>query len=119
MDFANKELEKAAALAKRHGLKVWTFEKPYGKIEQIFFDDGKTYGTASVDFGGLKYGTCHAPCRECGTGFGLTHTSQSANIEDILRTLAYAPGWAMSKTVKKETFAQHIKRNSILRYCEL
>jgi len=115
MEFANDYLEKVVQVAKDMGLTVWTFEKQYGKIEQVFFDDGKTYGTASVDCGIVKFGTCHRPCKCNGAGFGM---GAFDNMEEgIKASFAFAPHWASNcNDVVKQTFEQHMKKSTLKYY---
>lgn len=119
--YENDELEKAVQIAKRHGLDVWTFKSNDGVIGQIFFDDGKTFGSAQHHYGGLKYMTCHRANQRSGTGFGLTGCSDRANWEDIERTLAFIPNWAVgyAESVVKESMEQHIKRDKVLTWRKL
>lgn len=121
-EFYNTELAKVVDVAKKMGLKVWTFESSSSKIKQIFFDDGKTFGTAHVDCGVVTFGTCHKACRSCGTGFGVPDGGRPIE-ELILASLVWAPEWAYGHAKRegiiKETFAQHIKSERVLKYYEL
>ena len=120
-EYYNTELGKVVSLAKDMGLKVWTFDSS-GKIRQVFFDDGKTFGSASVDFSLLTYSTCHRANGACGTGFRLHEGVKEAREEYILETFCNCPGWAYNqyhKYVIKESFAEHIKRDKILTWYEL
>jgi hypothetical protein len=117
--YVNEELKKAVEIAKAGGLNVWTFKNQDETIGQIFFDNGETFGSAHHDFVGIKYMTCHRADRSNGTGFGLYSTSGTANLNDIERTLAYAPSWAMGKTIQKETMIEHITRDKVLTWRQL
>lgn len=118
-EYANNELEKVVTIAKGLGLHVWAF-KTNGPIRQVFFDDGKTYGTASAWFGLLNYGTCHEPNESCGTSIGLAERERLADELLILQTLHYAPQWCYSKAlhanIVKKCFQDHIKGNTLQWY---
>jgi len=119
--YENDELERAVQIAKRHGLTVWTFKSHNDVIGQIFFDNGKTCGSAHHHYGGLKYMTCHRANKNSGTGFGFNGGSGLANWGDIERTLAFVPDWASgyAKSVVKESMEEHIKRDKVLTWRKL
>lgn len=118
--YKNEELKKAVKIAKANGLKVWTFVSIDDVIGQVFFDNGETFGSAHHDFGGIKYMTCHRADRSNGTGFGFT-SSGTANMQDIRKTLDYAPAWARinGPGIIKETMEEHIKRDKVLTWRQL
>lgn len=121
-EYANIELEKCVVIAKNNGLKVWTFETTSNKIQQVFFDNGKTFGTASAELGLIHFGTCHKRNRHCGTGFRVS-SYDVASLENIQSTFQKAPrGFNnYNQYVIKESWAEHIADpiNSILKYYEL
>ncbi|MCP4341305.1 MAG: hypothetical protein GY799_21070 [Desulfobulbaceae bacterium] len=122
MKFANLELEKVVVMAKEMGLKVWAFQKSPRKISQVFFDDGKTFGTASADFGTLNYGTCHKANRRTGTGYRIGESNILASKEMVKATFSFAPSWAWSndlRSIEKETFEEHTKSRSAMDYFEI
>lgn len=116
--YENELLEKAVNLAKAMGLTVWTFEST-GTIKQVFFDNGKFYGTVSDKYGFLSYATCHKANATSGTSLQIEETCEVSE-DCINKTLLFCPGWANlhSKSIVKQTFETHIK-NSILKYYKL
>ena len=118
-NYENELLEKAVNLAKEMGLTVWTFEAT-GTIKQVFFDNGKVYGTVSDKFGFLSYATCHKANSISGTGLQIEETCEVSK-DCINKTLLFCPNFTGSKysnSIVKQTFEKHIK-NSILKYYKL
>lgn len=126
LTFRNEELFKAAKMAIDMGFKVHTFNPSRCYIEQIFIDNGDTFGSISAKYTGLSYSTCHKAVRNSGngSGFGLTKLSsiEIANEERIKDVFIFAPYWASNRhTIIKEKWEDHIKEpiNRILHYSEI
>jgi len=68
----------------------------------FYFTDGTKIGYAQEGyFGGIRFSTVHRPCRECGTGYGLTVDPGlfEPTIEDAKRAFIFAPQWASPRDV--------------------
>jgi hypothetical protein len=59
-----------------------------------YFTDGQNVGYCQNSrFGGLTLSTCHVPCRECGTGFGMGEASDLTR-EALSVAFVRCPDWA-------------------------
>ena len=120
--FYNDELFKAAKLAISMGYKVHTF-KPSGiYIHQIFVDNGKTFGSISEYFSGVRHSTCHKGDfgSNQGSGFGFGDDPLLVDKDIVNECLMYAPKWANNERgFKKETWTEYLKRCTILKYEEI
>ena len=121
--YAHHDLEVVVNAAKSMGFKVWTYKRMNENepVSYVYIDNGVTFGGCQNGLGGLRFGTCHKGCQECGSGFGILDFE---NIEDGIRQcLQYAPDWAMRlatrNEIKKETFATYAKRNTWTTFFEL
>lgn len=122
--FKNEELERVVNLAKENGFQVWTFESNSTKIEQVFITDGKNIGTVSADYSGVRFGTVHKPCRECGTGYGLQEDHIiNSGLDNIKESFMFAPRWAKAKqkaaVIKYAGWDEYLTKNTILKYYQL
>jgi len=99
--FKDDLLTDMADKLKVEGMQV--FYSPYNDNRlstYFFFTDGENIGYCqSGYFGGLRFSTVHKPCRECGTGFGLTDDPGlfEPTIQDAKQAFIIAPNWASSK----------------------
>lgn len=114
--------------AKAQGLQVWTFDSD-GEIRQVFITDGNNIATVSRALVGLSVNTVHKPCRECGTGFGLSGLWGETTMDDAIKMLPAAmtmtaPSWAtkadraaVRKWASWEEYMNH--RETVLTYYQL
>lgn len=124
LKFYNEELYNAAKMAIGMGYKVHTFNPSGFYIRQIFIDNGKTFGSVSEYYSGVRYSTCHKSELGSGngTGFGLSEEPMNATKDGINSVFMFAPRWATNTNrIKKETWDEHISRpiNQILTYGEI
>lgn len=99
VSFKNEELEKAAKLAVKMGYKVHTFNPSGFYINQIFIDNGKTFGSMSGCYSGVSASTCHKSERGSGngSGFGVVSEPSIANEWLINQCFIFAPNWAKTQ----------------------
>lgn len=122
--FASDALRNVVEFAKNNGFQVYGFQ--YDKpISQVFIANEKGVCTVHVEwFGLLSIGSCHKPCREFGTGFGLLDRND-LRTEFTVAELNYAilivkPQWAKEGEVKKySNWEEYVKSDKILTYFEI
>lgn len=129
LKFSNAELYKCVELAIEMGLKVHTFKPSGDTINQIFVDNGITFGSISGFYSGVQYSTCHKSKRgsNCGTGFGVSGYSldiETATKKGVESCFMFVPNWVCYRdgiNIEKETFEQHISTpiGKILKYSEI
>jgi hypothetical protein len=62
-----------------------------------FFKDGK-FGYVQFDKY-ASFSTVHKPCKQCGTGFGVTDEWSGLTIDNAIKALMFAPHWANTSDV--------------------
>jgi len=119
--FKSELLTDTADMIKAAGFKVyWSrWSDDTRKATYFHFTDGTNIGYCQEGyFGGIRFSTVHKPCRECGTGFGLTDDPgiYSPTIEDAKQAFIIAPNWAKIndlKAVKKYANWQEFVKSPI------
>ena len=114
--------------AKAQGLQVWTFDSDDAEIKQVFVTDGTRIASISRILGGLSVSSVHKPCRECGTGFGLSGHWGETTMDDAIKMLPAAmtmtaPSWATTAdraAVRKwASWEEYMNRETVLTYYQL
>ena len=88
---------------KENGFKVYTACTDEDVSWAHFVKNNKVGYMQLSYWGGLTFSTCHKPCRNFGTGFGLYDYNKSGNInptiEDAEKAFMIAPHWARPNDV--------------------
>lgn len=127
---ANKALEKFKELGYRVYYHQWEHDSEFSTYGYIRSKDGNSVGYWQVsDFAhGIRFGTVHKPCTECGTGYSLQMDDESIPVEDITAdhieaTFAFAPSWATKKQraaiIKYQSFEEWVNSNTRCKTVEL
>lgn len=123
LEFYNDELLKVAKMALNMGYKVHTFNPSGRYINQIFVDNGKTFGSISQCYSGVSYSTCHKSINGSGNGSGFViHPDPMlANEELINDCFITVPNWAENELnkIKKQTWEEYLGGERILNYSEI
>lgn len=124
--FKTELLQSVADMIKAAGMKVYisNWSNSSANPTYFHFTDGDKIGYCqeSPYFGGIQFSTVHKPCRECGTGFGLSDDKAgldakfNPSIENAKRAFIHAPNWATRtdyEAVKKyANWDEFTKRNT-------
>lgn len=129
--FKSQFLTDAADMIKAAGLKVYwgLWKHTTSKPTYFYFTDGVNIGYCQeAYFGGIQFSTVHRPCRECGTGFGLSDdrhgfTGEIApTIETAKQAFIKYPNWATSSdrkaVVKYKNWEEYAAKNNSCEYVE-
>ena len=113
---------------KENGFKVYTACTDEDVSWAHFVKNNKVGYMQLSYWGGLTFSTCHKPCRNFGTGFGLYDHNELGNInptiEDAEKAFIFAPSWAngnLSDIKKYTSWDDYLNTptNQILKYKEL
>lgn len=86
------DLKEFAQELKDNGFTVLVSKKH--EFEWLYFFKNGQFGVVNAShFFNYNFGTVHKPCRECGTGFGITQ-EDNLSIENANKSLVNAPQWA-------------------------
>ena len=98
--FKGELLANTANMLKDAGMKIYyTPGNNNAKTTYFFFVEGDNIGYCQEGyFGGIRFSTVHKPCKECGTGYGLTDDPGlfEPTIKDAKQAFISAPNWATS-----------------------
>ena len=123
--FENEALQELVKIAKENGYRVFAFQKDKPISQVLIVSESGKIGSASASWGGLSYSTTHKPCREFGTGFGLSGVNgcelpSIERIRDCTETIK--PHWAgIGQVVKYRDWEEYkaYRMNAILEYFEI
>ncbi len=125
LTFDNEQLYNCAKIAIEKGYKVHTFNPSGFVISQIFIDNGRTFGSISANYSGIRYSTCHKATKGIGTGFGFIQNECScADIDKIEKILSLCPSWVSPSDkarVIKQSWVEYQSEpiTQILKYSEI
>ncbi len=125
--FASEAMECAVKFAKDKGFKVYGFQHDQ-EISKVFIANNEGICTIhTTHFGLLDIATCHKPCQEYGTGFGLNNKNEALpsicvkDLNDAIRiTRPHWLGDDGGRKIKKwANWEEYVQSDKILTYFEI
>lgn len=119
--FKNEELKNVAKLLLENNYKVLYYTKEGDKEKKtwLIFSIDNQIGYVQAEYSGVTISTIHKPCKECGTGFGVTEDAIiNTTLDNLNEAFITAPNWAKRKidAVKKYKDIEEYKNRDGLKY---
>lgn len=127
--FKSELLQNTADMIKAAGMRVFISKWSHNETKPTYFHftDGENIGYCQEGhFGGISFSTVHRPCKECGTGYGLTDFNDPGiyepTIKDAKQAFINAPSWARpterAAVIKYKNWEEYTQRNTMPEYLE-
>lgn len=120
--FANEELKNVAKLLLENNYKVlyYASKDDGSKKTWLIFSIDNQIGYVQAEYSGVTISTIHKPCKECGTGFGVTEDAIiNTTLDNLNEAFITAPYWAKRNdvaAVKKYKDIEEYKSRDGLKY---